>query len=238
MAASDRRELVDRGALERAVAPDLGDHEGGDARVVELPGHLEEVPPRPLDPSVHGDVAAAGVEPDGHPAGVAGGEAPHPRGVLQGRRPDDHTPHAGVEQRVGGGVVAHAPTRLHGHVDGGGDGGHDRPVAGVAGAGGVEVDHVDPRRPGGGERPGLGDGVVAVHGLLPVVALVEAHAPPVAQVDRRVEVEAVHHAASAAAVARPTKLRRMASPVRLDFSGWNWVAHSASRSTAATTGPP
>ena len=46
------------------------------------------------------------------------------------------------------------------------------------------------RRPGVGEQPRLRHRVVAVHRLLVEVALVEAHAPPAAQVDRRVQL---HH---------------------------------------------
>ena len=39
---------------------------------------------------------------------------------------------------------------------------------------------------------------------------------------------------------RPSAMKApsAARPVRLDFSGWNCVAHTVPDSTAATTGPP
>ena len=97
------------------------------------------------------------------------------------------------------------------------------------------LDDVDPAGTLGGERLRLGHRVVGVDGLLGVVALVEANASAVAQVDGG---EQVHHAAAAEPTARATKLARMRMPVAPDFSGWNCVAHRAPCSTAAVTGPP
>ena len=45
-------ELVEVGALEHAVAADLGDHERADARPVEAAGEVDEVEPRRLGPAV------------------------------------------------------------------------------------------------------------------------------------------------------------------------------------------
>ena len=67
----------------------------------------------------------------------------------------------------------------------------------VAGAGGVEVDHVDPLRAGGLELARDAHRVVVVDGLGVEVALVQAHAVAVAQVDGGIEVEA--HARSTSA---------------------------------------
>ena len=77
-------------------------------------------------------------------------------------------------------------------------------------------------------------GIVAVHALAVEVALGELHDLAAAQVDGRVEV----HQTATGAEARSTKACRTARPVRLDFSGWNCVAHTDPCSTAATTGPP
>ena len=73
-------------------------------------------------------------------------------------------------------------------ADAAGDGGHVLEVAGLAAAGGVEVDDVDPARSGRLERAGDGDRVVGVHGLGGVVALHQAHGLPAPQVDRRIEL--------------------------------------------------
>ena len=77
--------------------------------------------------------------------------------------------------------------------------------------------------------------VVAVDALAVEVALDELHDLPAAEVDRRIEL---HQAAEQRRAQRSTNAERTARPVRLDFSGWNWVAHTLPRSTAATTGPP
>ena len=115
-----------------------------------------------------------------------------------------------------------------------GDGGDEVAVDGLARPGGVEVDGVDPSGPGRDERLGHRDGIVAVHALGREVPLDELHDLAAPQVDRRVEV----HQTETGAAQRSTNACSVAKPVRLDFSGWNWVAHTDPRSTEATTGPP
>ena len=95
-----------------------------------------------------------------------------------------------------------------------------------AGAGAVEVDHVqrlgalpDPA-PRGVARVGV------ERGLALVVALDQAHRAPAADVDRRVEDQAGAEAESgrrAAAEQIAAKLPSRRSPAALDFSGWNWT---------------
>ena len=62
----------------------------------------------------------------------------------------------------------------------------------------------------------------------------ELHDLAAPQVDGRVEV----HQTETGAAQRSTNACRAARPVRLDFSGWNWVAHTEPCATEATTGPP
>ena len=111
----------------------------------------------------------------------------------------------------------------------GGRSGQRRALVGHAGAGRVEVDHVDPagaprdvtlrqRRPGrrsaarGRSRPGSG-----------------GRPPP----PRR------SMAGSRSIIrAEATKLASSARPVAPDFSGWNWAPHSVPRAASAATGPP
>ena len=77
-------------------------------------------------------------------------------------------------------------------------------------------------------------GVVAVDALAIEVALRELHDLAAPKIDRREEL----HQVATSAEARSTKACRTARPVRLDFSGWNCVAHTSPWATAATTGPP
>src|SRR5207248_2741319 len=122
----------------------------------------------------------------------------------------DHAADPAVEQCLGRELVTHAAARLDGDRDGGGDGGHDVPVAGLTGASGIEVDDVDPTGAVGLELTGLRNRVTPVHGDPFVVALLELDDMAVPQVDGR---EEVHQAAAPAPSTRSMKLRRMARPV-------------------------
>ncbi len=116
-----------------------------------------------------------------------------------------------------------------------GDRGHDAAqvlaVAGAAAEGGVQVDHVQPARPLGGE-PGGGLDRVAVAGLGAGDPLDEPGRLPVEQVDRREQLQG--HAARTSV----TKLASRARPASPDFSGWNWVPNRLPCSTAAAKRPP
>src|SRR6185436_14036456 len=95
-------------------------------------------------------------------------------GSLHGGRPDHHPGHAGVEEPLGGLDGAHTSAGLDVAADTAGDGGHELEVAGLAAAGGVEVDDVDPAGPGRLERPRHRHRVVRVDRLGRVVALEQA----------------------------------------------------------------
>ena len=98
----------------------------------------------------------------------------------------------------------------------------------------IEIDDVDPRRTLIGEGGGDGDGIVAVLGLLVVVALQQPHDAAAAQVDGRVQLGG--HARTDPD--RRTKLVSSARPDSPDFSGWNWVANTLPLRNAALTVPP
>src|SRR4029450_1716809 len=95
----------------------------------------------------------------------------------------------------------------------------------------VQVDHVQPARPLGGE-PGGGLDRVAVAGLGAGDPLDQPGRLAVEQVDRREQLEG--HAARTSA----TKLASRDSPAAPDFSGWNWVPNRLPYSTAAAKRPP
>ena len=99
----------------------------------------------------------------------------------------------------------------------------------------VQVDHVQRLGPGLHEAAGRLQRVVRVHGLAVEVALLEAHRPPVADVDRGQE----DHAARLSAPAQiPAKLRSTRSPFAPDFSGWNCTPYSGARSMAVVNSAP
>ena len=173
---------------------------------------------------------------------MPGRESTHERGILERRGAEHHPLDARVEQCLGSGIVTHASPGLHGHVDRRRDRTDHRTVHRLTGARRVEVDDVDPRRAGCGEGTRLRDGIVAVHRLAVVVTLVEPHTAATEQVDGGIQVHLVRSAASGPApghaATERTKLSRICKPVAPDFSGWNCMATTWSRCTAATTLPP
>src|SRR6202034_3197429 len=102
---------------------------------------------------------------------------------------------------------------LHRRGDRGHDALHNGPVDGLAGAGGVEVDDVHPRRAPGDEVAGHDLGVGAVDGLPGEVPLDETDTLPAPHVDGG---EQVHHRAATLAATTAVKLPSRASPVGPD----------------------
>ena len=86
-------------------------------------------------------------------------------------------------------------------------------VHGLARAGAVEIDDVEPARSPVYPAPGRDDRIVVVGHLLVVVALDQPDGLAVADVNRRVEDQ----------LQMRMKLARRPSPAELDFSGWNWT---------------
>src|SRR5262249_6205409 len=121
----------------------------------------------------------------------------------------------------------------------------------AAAEGGVEVDQVDPL--GAGRLPGQRGGQrIAVAGRGPGRALDQPDRLAALPVDGGQEFELGHarlpspsptpdsseseYRVQAAGQSVDTQLASSAAPASPDFSGWNWVAHSAPFSTAATNG--
>ena len=100
-----------------------------------------------------------------------------------------------------------------------------------AGAGPVQIDHVDPAGAGLYVARGQRDGV-AVAVLAPEVTLGQAHRCAAAKVDGG---QQVHQAAARAAADEVAQQRQSVAP---DFSGWNCAPHSAPRVASAATSPP
>ena len=151
-----------------------------------------------LGPAADGDLAAPHVEPERHR--LAGRDRGQEVRVLHRGGAHHDAGDAGVGEGSGGFGAAHSPAGLHRHVDRGRDGGDQLAVHRLAGAGGVEVDRVDPARAGGDEGLGHRDRVVAVDALAIEVALDELHDLPAAEVDGRVEVHQASDGRTRAAV--------------------------------------
>ena len=176
------------------------------------------------------------VQTDGHPPGPSPCAACRKSGILQCGGAEHDPGDARFEQRGSQLGRADAPAGLDAHR-----GCSGQPyellqrgsLVPDAGAGGLQVDDMDPPRP----APYVPLGQLS---RIPVVLLLvevppgEADCGAVAQVDGG---EELHQAADVAA-ARPTKFESSVSPALPDFSGWNCAPHKVPRTARAATGPP
>src|SRR5438477_3687203 len=171
-------------------------------------------------------------------------QAPDQSGVLQGSGAHDHPGQSQLEQGLGREVVTDPAAVLNGDTDGLHDGGDDLAVGRPAGTCRVEVHDVQPRGARARELTGDRDGVTPVDGLAGVVALHQTDATSLPEVYGGIEVQRRRQPRPPSPGSHRTsphtsaKLRSSPRPVPPDFSGWNWVAQTLPRSTAATTGPP
>ena len=127
---------------------------------------------------------------------MAGHEAVERRRVAEGERAHERAIDAGRQHLVDRGLVAEAAAELQ-HAPVGPLGQQaldDRAVGGwpLAGARGVEVDHVQGAGAGGPELASQGGGVVAVRRLGVEAALHQAHHAAAGEVERGNDVERGH----------------------------------------------
>src|SRR5262249_32654546 len=106
------------GTFERAVAPDVGRDDRGDARPRESRGQRDEVEPGFGRPAVDGDVAPAGVEADGDLSRVQRGELIDDFRIFDRRAAHDDSVHARGQalRRVGDRAYTAARLDLRGDV--------------------------------------------------------------------------------------------------------------------------
>ena len=149
-------------------------------------------------------------------------------GVLEGDGAQHHPGGAGTQQLLHVGRRAQPPAGLDGAFGRAYNLDQQAAVLGLAGAGAVEIDDVEPGGPRSTEGGSHLGGVLGVDGLAAEATLEQSHAAAPGDVDRRVDREA--HAATQ----RPSR----ASPAAELFSGWNWTASRGPRSIRATTRPP
>ena len=124
--------------------------------------------------------------------------------------------------------IANAAAELHRHGDRLQHAFDRQRVHRLAGKGAVEIDDMQIFKPLRGEGTRLRRRIEVEHGRARHVALFEAHALAVFQVDGGKEDHGFHF----------KKLEIRASPKRWLFSGWNCVPIAVSLPTIAVTGPP
>src|SRR5205085_10267406 len=177
---------VDVDAGEHAVPADVGVDDGLDAPVLELLGEVDDLVAGQLAPAVGGHLAVLRIEPDDDVAAEGGAGVLEEARVLGRGGADDHVAQPAVDVLLDRVQVTDAAPQLHGDVvaDRPQDGTHGGVVLRLAGEGAVQVHQVE--TPGAAFQPGPrhGGGVLAERGGLVHVALLEAYAVAVFQVDR------------------------------------------------------
>ena len=164
---------------------------------------------RGLRPTFDRDLAIAGVETNRDAAGEFFRGTFHKFGIAHRCSPDDHPRNALCQPGLDRFQIANTAAELHRHRDRLEHGFHRQRVHRPAGKGAVEVDHVEIFEPLRGERLRLRGRIEVEHGRALHVALLEAHALAVLQVDGGKEDHGFHF----------KKLEIKASPKRWLFSG-------------------
>ncbi len=184
--AGEPHRRLDVDAREHAVAADVGVDDRLDAVVLELLREVDDVVAGHLRPAVGRDLAVARVEPDDDVAGKRGAGVVQEPGVLDGGGADDHVGDAVVEVALDRLEVADAAAQLDrdllaDHAD---DLADRELVLRHAGDGAVEVDDVQPL--GALLEPVLRHrgGILGEHGGRVHLALLQADAMAVLDVDR------------------------------------------------------
>ena len=179
----ERDRAFDVEAGERAVTRDVGKDDRRDARVLKPAREIERGNVRGLRPAFHGDHALAGVDADGDPARKESRGLTHEIGIADRRGSNDDPRDAALEPAAHGLQVANAAAELNLHREPGENAPYGLGVDRLAGERAVEIDDMEIFEPLGGERPRLSGGVGAEYGRPRPVALDQANALAVLEID-------------------------------------------------------
>src|SRR6185437_17011771 len=102
-------------------AIDIGEDEGRDPGISEAQGQIEGRDLAGLGPALDGDPPAAGIDPDGDPAGMAPAGLAHQGRVLEGGGAEDDPGDSRLQPGIQGSGVADAAAELAGNADRGQD---------------------------------------------------------------------------------------------------------------------
>src|SRR4051794_11483177 len=196
-------------ALEQAIARDVGEDDGGDAGVLEPLRDLQHRYLRGLGPTFDRDLAVTRIEPDRDPAGEFSCSSLHQFRIAHRGGADDDPGNALVEPGFNSREIANAATELHRYRDRLQHRLDGLRVHRLAGKRTVEIDDVEILKALRNEARRLRGGIEVEHGRARHVALFEAHALAVFEVDRRKENHGFHR----------KKFEIRAKPKRWLFSG-------------------
>src|SRR5690606_20931935 len=172
-------------AGQHAVAADDGIDDGLAAVVLEPACQVADIVPRMLAPAVGGHLSVASVESDDDVACNGTAVIVQEARVLHGGRTDDYIRDAAVQVTLDGVQVADATADLDRDVAAHGvDDGADRCfVLGLARDRTVQVDEMQPASTGIEPAPGHGGGVFGKDRGIVQIALAQANATPVLEVN-------------------------------------------------------
>src|SRR5215813_6580422 len=179
----ERDGRVEIEALEQAVAGDVGVDDRRDADVLEAPGEVERGELGGLGPALHRDFSVARIEADRDALWKLARRLPDECGIAHRRGADDDAVDPLAEPGLDSRHVADAAAQLHAQADRLENAVDRRGVHRPAREGSVEIDDVEMAKTFGLERMRLRGGIAVEHGRAPHVALFEAHAYALFEVD-------------------------------------------------------
>ncbi len=237
MGAGERAVQVQIGAGEHAVAGDVGAQQMGQpglgvARQQHLQRGLGVLGPAVQRQRPAPVGAEPGVERNGQPLAAERGQpVQHGLRLAHRQRADHHPRRAGFQQRLDILAPAHAAAGLHLQPGLRGDLPQQRTQGIAAGAGGVEIDQMQPTCASLRVARRKRQRIVAVAGFVQIVALLEPHHPAGADVDGGIDGKA--HIGF-----HCRKLSSRRAPTAAERSGWNCAPATLPRATSAAKRSP
>ena len=163
--------------------------ERADRRIVETPDQIDQVEAGALHPTPRGHLSATRIEPDGDLAGMERAQTGHQLGLFDRSGPDDDALDSCPEPLTRRFETPDATPGLHLARHARADRLDHTQIRALTGTRGVEVDDVDPPCTSDVEIARDPHRIVVIDRFGVEVTLIEPHALPVAQVDRRVELK-------------------------------------------------
>ena len=148
-----------------------------------------------MRPALDGDHAVAGIDADRDPLREGFRGLFHKGGIADSSGSQDHPPDTGLEPGFDACGIANAAAQLNRHCDRLQNRADCRGVDRPSGESAIQIHHMQPFEARGLEGSGLGGRVLVEDGRLRHVALTQAHAASVLQIDGGKEDHAVLTAA-------------------------------------------
>ena len=191
-AAGDNRQCLCAGEIDgrldiapgqHAVAPDIGEQQRRNARILEPPRHIEHRYVGDIGPALGRNKAVARIDTDHNAAGECLCGIADQLRVFQRGRPDNDPRHATLEPALDGGYCADTPADLNMPGERFDNAGHRVTIHGFACKRAVEIDNMEIFSPRLGKQHRLRRGIITINRRAVHIALGKADDLTAFQID-------------------------------------------------------